>query len=248
MNVINSNNIYLKGTKQAVLLLHSFTGSAKEMRGLAKYLHKQGFTCYAPNLKGHGETPEKLFETSTEEMWETAKGDFLFLQSEGHENIIVIGQSLGGVMALRLAPHNACEAVVVMSAPLMERPLDSLENRVRSFTKRYYYFHQQSEESLESFIRQHFPRPTPKLRALQQFLLNTQEVLPSINKPICLVKGALDADVYKDSIDLIEEIVKSPFKKKLTYSNSGHLITMDKDRKQLYEDIQLFIEKISTND
>lgn len=181
-------------------------------------------------------------------MWETAKRDFQFLQSEGHENVIVIGQSLGGVMALRLATNSACQALIVMSAPLMERPINSLENRIRSFTKRYYYSHQQSEESLEDFIRQHFPRPITKLRALQQFLLNTQEVLPSISKPICLVKGALDADVYKDSIDLIEEIVKSPFKKKLTYSNSGHLVTIDKDREHLYEDIQLFIEKVNNDD
>lgn len=244
MNVIKSKNIYLKGTKEAILLLHSFTSNANEMRGLAKHLHQLGFTCYAPNYKGHGETPEKLFESSVEEAWQTVEEAFLFLQEKGHQEINVIGQSLGGVMALRLAMNTACKAIVVISAPLMERPIESLENRVRSFTKRYYHFQKKTEEWVENFLEMHFPRPVEKIRALQQFILKTQSYLSSINKPICLFKGGLDDDVYQDSIDLIEVNVQSSFKKKITYPNSGHLLTLDKDREYLYQDIQLFIQQI----
>ncbi len=227
MNVTKSKNIYLKGSEQAIILLHSFTSSANEMRGLAKHLHEQGFTCYAPNYKGHGEAPEKLFESSVEEAWQTAEQAFQFLLEEGHEKIIVIGQSLGGVMALRLAMNSACEAIVVISAPLMERPIESLENRVRYYTKRYYRFRKETDEWIEHFIEQHFPRPVEKLQALQQFILKTQEILPTINKPICLFKGGLDDVVFQDSIDLIEANVQGTFKRKITYPNSGHLLTLD---------------------
>jgi carboxylesterase len=244
LKVIESKEIYLKGTKQAILLFHSFTGSSNEMRGLANHLHQQGYSCYAPNYKGHGQTPEKLFESSMKEAWQTAEQAFQFLREEGHHEIIVIGQSLGGVMALRLAMDNACKAIIVMSAPLMERSIESLENRVRSYAKRYYHFQQETEEWIERFIGQHFPRPVEKLRALQQFIVGTQTILPTINKPICLFKGALDDAVYQDSIDLIEANVESAFKKKITYPNSGHLLTLDKDREHLYQDIQLFIQQL----
>ncbi|MEY2366399.1 alpha/beta fold hydrolase [Lysinibacillus capsici] len=244
MNVIKSKNIYLKGTKQAILLLHSFTGSANEMRGLAKHLHKQGFSCYAPNYKGHGEIPEKLFESSVEQAWETVEESLYFLQEEGHQEIIVIGQSLGGVMTLRVAMSSICEATVVISAPLMERSIEGLESRMRSYTKHYYNFQKKPDEWIEHFLEQHFPRPIEKLLSLQQFILKTQSFLPTINKPICLFKGARDDAIYQDSIDLIEANVRSSFKKKITYPNSGHLLTLDKDRELLFQEIQLFIQQI----
>lgn len=244
MNVIKTKNIYLKGTKQAILLLHSFTSSANEMRGLAKQLHAHGYSCYAPNYKGHGETPEKLFASSVEDAWQSAQQAFQFLLDEGYEKIIVIGQSLGGVMALRLAEKSACEAVIVMSAPLMERPIDSLENRVRHFTRRYFKFQRETDEWIEQFMEQHFPRPVEKLQALQRFIVETQDILPNITKPICLCKGALDDFVFQQSIDLIEANVTSTFKKKITYPNSGHLLTLDKEREQLYQDVQVFVEQV----
>lgn len=244
MNDIKLNDIYLKGNSVAILLLHSFTSSAKEMRGLANHLHEYGYSCYAPNYKGHGESPEKLFESSVKEAWETAVEAFEFLQNDCYESIIVIGQSLGGVMALRLASNSMCKAVVVISAPIFERPIETLENRVRHYTKRYYRKKNKTDEWIEVYINQHFPRPVNKLKDLQQFILKTQAVLDTIEKPICLMKGGLDDLAFQDSIDLIESTVQSMFKTKITYSNSGHLITLDKDRELLFNDIQLFIDQV----
>ncbi|KGR77742.1 alpha/beta hydrolase [Ureibacillus manganicus] len=244
MNLVNTKDIYFKGSKHAILLLHSFTSSAKEMSGLAKQLHEHGFSCYALNYKGHGESPERLFESSVEEAWQSAKSAFQFLQDEGHEEIIVIGQSLGGVMALRLASQSACKAIVVISAPVVERPIESLENRVRHYTKRYYSLKNESQQWIDGFMKQHFPRPVEKIKALQQFIANTKNILPSLNKPICLCKGGLDDVVFHESIDFIERNVQSNHKNKITYPNSGHLITLDKDRDYLFQDIHLFIRQI----
>ncbi|SOC37123.1 alpha/beta hydrolase [Ureibacillus acetophenoni] len=244
MNEIHPNDIYLKGNKVAILLLHSFTSSAKEMRGLANYLHEHGFSCYAPNYKGHGESPDRLFQSSVEEAWETAEEAIQFLQKEGYENIIVVGQSLGGVMALRLASKSICKAIVTISAPIFERPIETLEDRMRHYTNRYYRKKNKTEEWIEVYINQHFPRPVHKLKDLQQFILKTQTVLNGVTKPILLAKGGMDDQVFQESIDLIESSVQSSFKRKTTYTNSGHLITMDKDRERLFLDIQLFVEQV----
>lgn len=244
MNLVNTNDLYFKGSKHAILLLHSFTSSAKEMSGLANQLHERGLSCYCLNYKGHGESPEKLFESSVEEAWQSAKEAFDFLQEEGYEDIIVIGQSLGGVMALRLAMQSACKAVVVISAPVVKRPVDSLESRVRHYARRYYSKKNESENWIERYMDQHFPRPVEKIKALQQFIVHTKTVLPYLSKPICLIKGGLDDVAFHESIDLIEENVKSSYIKKITYPNSGHLITLDKDRDYLYQDIELFIRQI----
>lgn len=62
-------NLYLHESGPAILLLHSFTGSANEMRGIARFLPAAGYTCYAPNYSGHGESPERLFATKIEDVW-----------------------------------------------------------------------------------------------------------------------------------------------------------------------------------
>lgn len=237
------NDIYLKGSKRAVLLLHSFTSNANEMRGVAKHFHSLGYTCYAPNYAGHGTTLEDFFTSSIEAVWQSAKKAFHFLQQEGYDKIFLIGQSLGGVMALRLASDPCCQALVVMSSPLFERPIDGLEQRVRNYTERHFHFQQKSDTWIDEYVQQHFPRPTEKMRALQQFIVDTRHVLSTVRCPICLCKGRLDDDVYQESIDFIGNHVHSTYKETWTYEQSGHLLTLGKERKQLHTDIEQFLQK-----
>src|SRR5690606_1568976 len=109
---------------------------------------------------------------------------------------------------------------------------------------RYYRKKNKTEEWIEVYIKQHFPRPVNKLKDLQQFIVKTQTALNDISKPIFLAKGGLDDQVFQDSIDLIDTTVQSPFKRKITYTNSGHLITLDNDCESLFIDIQLFVEQV----
>lgn len=52
MKVKSPRPINLKGTrKEAVLLLHSFTGTIRDVKPLAQKLNQEGYTCYAPNYK-----------------------------------------------------------------------------------------------------------------------------------------------------------------------------------------------------
>ena len=46
MKVKSPQSIYLKGHRQqAVLLLHSFTGTVRDAKHLAQQLNEEGFTC-----------------------------------------------------------------------------------------------------------------------------------------------------------------------------------------------------------
>ena len=141
--ITKSKDLYLEGPGPAVLLLHSFTGSANEMRGLARFLHTAGYTCYAPNYAGHGESPERLFATTIEDVWQSAQAGLSFLHNKGHEHVYLIGQSLGGVMALRLAEQSGCAGLILLSTPILERTIAGLEHRVRRYTERDFQFDDQ---------------------------------------------------------------------------------------------------------
>lgn len=51
MRIKTPSPSYLKGTNgHAILLLHSFTGTNRDVKHLAAELNDQGFSCYAPEL------------------------------------------------------------------------------------------------------------------------------------------------------------------------------------------------------
>ncbi|MDT0173781.1 alpha/beta fold hydrolase [Exiguobacterium sp. BRG2] len=240
--ITKSKDLYLEGTGPAILLLHSFTGSANEMRGLARFLHVAGYTCYAPNYAGHGESPERLFETTIEDVWQSAQAGLAFLQDRGHKDIFLIGQSLGGVMALRLAEQSGSAGLILLSTPILERTIAGLEHRVRRYTERYFQFDDRSQEWIADFVDRHFPRPEKDLRALQQFILDTGIVLPKITQPIALFLGALDDVVYQASLEQIETTVPSRDQKKVLLPNSKHLLTLDRDKQRLFDEILVFLK------
>ncbi|WP_342572890.1 alpha/beta fold hydrolase [Solibacillus sp. FSL K6-1781] len=238
-------DIYLNGHKQAVLLLHSFTSNSKEMHYVAKMLHSKGYTSYAPNLAGHGASPEQLFASSMEQIWKHSKQAVQFLIDEKYEAITVIGQSLGGVLGIRLANEfPEVKGLCIISSPVLERPVEGLEQRVVYYSKRYLQNRGSSEQELEAFLNNHFPRPVEKLIALQQFIVETGKQLHFLKQPLFLAKGMLDEPVFHQSIDMIEKTAISKFITKKKYDNSGHLITLGKERQLLTEDIIRFIEGI----
>lgn len=205
-------DIYLNGHKQAVLLLHSFTSNSKEMHYVAKMLHSKGYTSYAPNLAGHGASPEQLFASSMEQIWKHSKQAVQFLIDEKYEAITVIGQSLGGVLGIRLANEfPEVKGLCIISSPVLERPVEGLEQRVVYYSKRYLQNRGSSEQELEAFLNNHFPRPVEKLIALQQFIVETGKQLHFLKQPLFLAKGMLDEPVFHQSIDMIEKTAISKF-------------------------------------
>ena len=238
-------DIYLQGNKQAVLLLHSFTSNSKEMAYMAKMIHRKGYTTYAPNLAGHGASPEQLFASSIEQVWEHCRQAVQFLIDKKYKAITVIGQSLGGVLGIRLANEfPEVKALCIISSPVMERPVEGLEQRVVYYSKRYLQNRGCSDQELQAFLNDHFPRPAEKMIALQQFIVETGKQIHLLKQPLFLAKGMLDEPVFHQSIDLIEQTANSNVLTKKQYDNSGHLITLGKERQLLTEDIICFIDKI----
>lgn len=85
----------------AVLLLHGFTGSPWEVRPLGESLAARGFHVLAPQLPGHGTSPEAMLYVSHLD-WER-EAERALVSLEGHERVFVAGLSMGSLLALLLA-------------------------------------------------------------------------------------------------------------------------------------------------
>ena len=87
---------------QAVLLIHGFSASPREMSLLGTTLQKNDFTVYGVRLPGHGTRPEDLRYRKAEEWQETV--------SQGYQSLLkmsftvsVAGLSTGALLTLTLA-------------------------------------------------------------------------------------------------------------------------------------------------
>ncbi|WP_339060383.1 alpha/beta fold hydrolase [Tepidibacillus marianensis] len=114
-----SESFFLEGKKSTgILLIHGFTGSPAEMRLLGEYLHRDGYTVYAPILRGHGTTPEEMAQTTKEDWFQSVVEAYNLLKEKGYSSIVAMGLSMGGILALKLAISEKLTAVVPLAAPI----------------------------------------------------------------------------------------------------------------------------------
>ena len=70
MKIKSPHPIYLEGSrKEAILLLHSFTGTVRDVKPLAKALNEENFTCFAPNYQGHGLPLDQFTQFTIQDWW-----------------------------------------------------------------------------------------------------------------------------------------------------------------------------------
>jgi len=101
-----------------VLCLHGFTGSPYEMRYLGAALARTGVTVRGPLLPGHGTSISDLERTRWED-WAAAVEREVDTMGRKCQRVAVVGQSLGGLLALHLAARRpALAAVVALATPL----------------------------------------------------------------------------------------------------------------------------------
>lgn len=103
-----------------VLLLHGFSGGPSDLRFLGETFADQGFHCLAPELPGHRPSWPDLGRTTTADWLKAAANALRRLQGDGAEPVRVIGFSLGGALALRLAATagGAVDSLVLLAPAL----------------------------------------------------------------------------------------------------------------------------------
>jgi carboxylesterase len=91
-----------RGGRTAVLLCHGFTGTPASLRPWAEHLAAAGLTVSVPRLPGHGTTWQEMARTRWEDWYAEVDRGYEELRGQASE-IFVMGLSLGGCLALRMA-------------------------------------------------------------------------------------------------------------------------------------------------
>lgn len=233
-----------EGGEKAVLLLHGFTGNSADVRMLGRFLENRGYTCHAPIYKGHGVPPEELVHTGPEDWWEDVMNGYQLLKDKGYENIAVAGLSLGGVFSLKLGYTVPIKGIVTMCAPMYLKSEEVMYEGVVEYAREYKRFEGKSPEQIEQEIEAFKKTPMNTLKALQNLIAEVRDNVDMIYSPTFVAQARHDKMINPDSANIIYEAVENDFKKIKWYEESGHVITLDKERDQLHEDVYVFLEQL----
>ncbi|WP_100013258.1 alpha/beta hydrolase [Lentibacillus sediminis] len=244
MKVVQPKPFTFEAGPRAVLLLHGFTGHSADVRMLGRYLEKQGYTSHAPILRGHGAPPEELIETNPDQWWEDVQTAFNHLKDLGYEEIAVAGLSLGGVLSLRLAYSEKVKGVVPMCTPMFFDNETQLTKGFQAFAKEYKQLEGKDEDTIRSEIDELMESSEEVFDRLEKLITEVKEEIDTIYTPAYVVQAEKDEMINKESANYIYENIESDQKDIKWYEESGHVITMGKEKEQLHEDIHQFLEQL----
>ncbi|WP_100332283.1 alpha/beta hydrolase [Bacillus xiapuensis] len=230
--------------KRAVLLLHGFTGNSSDVRMLGRFLEKKGYTSHAPHYKGHGVPPEELLATGPDDWWEDVKGGYQHLKDLGYEEIAVAGLSLGGVFSLKLGSTAPVKGIIPMCAPMYFKSEDLMYENVVEYARKFKEFEGKSPEVIEKEMEEFKQKPMTTLKALQRLIADVREHVDMIYAPTFVVQARHDQIINPNSANIIYDEIEATMKEIKWYEESGHVITLDKEKEQLHEDVYQFLERL----
>jgi carboxylesterase len=245
MKIMPAKPFTFQRGKRAVLLLHGFTGNSADVRMLGRFLEKQGYTCHAPVYRGHGVEPEELLNYRADDWWQDALQAYNELKEMGHEEIAVVGLSLGGVFSLKLGYSMPVKGIVPMCAPMHLKSEDALYKGVLAFARDYKKKEGKASEQIDEEM---FAFDSPELKQVltknDQLVSEVRENIDMIYAPIFVVQARHDQMINIESADIIYNTVESTEKTIKWYEESHHVITMDKEKDLLHEDILQFLNSL----
>lgn len=243
MKLIKPKPFTFSSGQRAVLLLHGFTGNTGDVRMLGRFLERKGYTCHAPLYKGHGGPLEDLLQLNPEDWWQDALDGYHFLKNKGYHEVAVAGISLGGLFSLKLGYTVPIKGIISMCTPMGLQNETVLYEGVRHSATQYKQLEGKSSEQINQELAAFHPEKL--LQKIEAFNKGVRNEIDLIYAPTFIVQGRLDKMIDLNSPNIIYDKIESNVKELKWYEQSGHSITLDKERDQLHEDIYQFLESLT---
>lgn len=229
----------LEGTSgRALLLLHGSGDTPQTLRFLANRLHAAGFTVHAPLLPGHGRGLRDFAAVHAEDYARTARAELNRLCASS-EWVAIVGLSMGGALAARLAAECSSVRALVLLAPYLTPPTDVawLARTAPLWGLAVPYLPGRGAASVhdpvaskESFAYGVFPPNA--IRALVATAAGARRVLPAITVPTLVINSREDNRIPGDLASAATAMLRAPTERHWV-AGCGHVITVDYCREKV---------------
>ena len=218
---------------------------------MGEYLNQQGLTCLGIRLAGHATHPEDMRRSRWTD-WAASVEDGYHLLRGTTERVYLIGLSMGGALSLLMSTRLDVKGVVAMSAPY-QLPTDYPLWRLRLYSS----FVRNAPKSAEAPGSSWFDKaafaghisypqnPTRSVVELKLLLGEMRAALPEVRTPLLLIHSKDDPYVLPGNTDKLSSALANAADKTMLFvTGSGHVLTRDAARQQVFESAWEFIKRV----
>ena len=232
------------GAKTAILFIHGIIGTPNHFYMLSP-LVPDSVTFYNLLLDGHGKGPLEFGRTSMKK-WEQQVRDAVDELAADHEEILIVGHSMGTLFAIEQAMR--CEKIrrmFLIAVPITPRPGTQLYANALKM-----YFDRVRPDDLHTVAATrcygigpdknlfHYYRWTPRYLELFHKVYKTRKRLPHLQTPCVAYQSELDEMVSRRSIPYLQKHAPFPVR---VLEKSSHTYYDPADEAYLQEEFLKFI-------
>ncbi|MEX2179696.1 MAG: alpha/beta fold hydrolase [Gemmatimonadaceae bacterium] len=223
-----------------VLLLHGGGDTPQVVGDLAEHLYSAGFSVRAPLLPGHGRALSALMDVSAADLHANVEKEYSAMQAT-HDWVALIGLSMGGALAVRLAAAREVPALVLLAPYLdMPAPIRRLAAAAGLWGWALPYFPSRGDQSIRdqqaaAQTLGHGLLTPALLRALYDITRAVDEALPKVSTPTLFIQSREDNRISVESAERAFARLGSPEKRLVMTAGAGHVITVDYGRERVME-------------
>lgn len=218
---------------------------------MGKYLAAQGYPSLGVRLAGHATTPPDL-KRSRYTDWLASVEDGAAMLRGCVEQLILVGLSLGGVLALLTSSRLEAVSGVVALSTIHSLP-DDPRLRYVNFLSLFRPYLEKSKLPPGSgwfdaeAWKDHISYPnnvTRSIGELDKLLAEMRAELPHVRVPVLLIHSRNDTYVVPENMERLYAALASEDKEKMYVSGSGHVLTRDAARGEVFEAVLNFIQRV----
>jgi len=237
---------YLPGGDTGALLLHGFTGTPRDLAGLAEHLHSEGLTVSVPRLPGHGTNGPDFLQTGWRDWLRAAVDAWMDLRARCEE-VHLVGHSMGAVLAVLLASHfpTARLALLAPAFQFMNRLLPwswLIGPFVRRIRSEVTAAQEISDRDYAALSREYwewrYPRQGASYLRLRRMAVR---VLGRVTSETLIIAGMADRNVPPTVIPFLEKRMTSAVTRHVRYENASHLLFTGPDAEAIRSDVSRWL-------
>jgi carboxylesterase len=229
----------------SALLIHGFTAGPQNLEVLRVCLEAAGIRCRVPTLAGHGSRPEDMAGKGWEHWTADVTAAFDALAEESGQ-VAVVGQSLGGLLALDLAvkrPAAPAALVVLAPAVCVCDPLDGLAPLLARL-RRTWPSPTRNSFSAAAYLARCTNYPWFDTAAYVSWRAERPRILANLARvtaPLLVVHSRADRIVPARAAEIVLGGAASPHKEIAWFERSGHEMLLDCEAGAVCARIQEFL-------
>ena len=215
--------------RKAILVIHGFGGGVYDEEYLTNRLELiKNYDVYTFTLPGH----DGIKANMTEEKWiEKTEEMIKFLINNKYKTIYVIGHSMGGVLATRLASkYKEIKKLVLLAAAF--RYLEFKEEKldiIKSITK----LPTLAKEYKDEFVSRLQRMPLSSLKEFMNTIRHNEDALKKIYIKTLIIQGTSDNVVPQETADFIYDLIPTKEKEVLMCAGVNHDIFRSNKKEQI---------------